>query len=94
MLDQKKITQAFQRIDGLLSRAKIVDPVLTRQDHILLVNDLNLIQACCIQYFEDQNERTNQPTEHVELGSENSKGSIDSVPGSGGDESSNAPDRP
>jgi len=56
MLDQKRVQEAIGRVDGLLGRAKIIDPVLTRQDHIMLVSDLQIIQQCCKDYFDDEKE--------------------------------------
>jgi len=73
MLDQKRVQEAIGRVDGLLGRAKIIDPVLTRQDHIILVNDLQIIQQCCKDYFDDEKELkekkdvgTDKPTECTE----------------------------
>ena len=63
MLDQKRVQEAISRVDGLLGRAKIIDPVLTRQDHIMLVNDLQIIQQCCKDYFDDEKELTEKKDE-------------------------------
>lgn len=52
-MKKQQVQEALKRIDGLLSRAKIVEPVLSRQDHIILVNDLNLVQQCCLDYFDN-----------------------------------------
>jgi len=78
MLDQKRVQEAIGRVDGLLGRAKIIDPVLTRQDHIILVNDLQIIQQCCKDYFDDEEElkekqdvRTNEPVDDSKPGNEN-----------------------
>ncbi len=52
MFDKKQVQKAINEIDGVLSNAKIIDPVLSRQDHLILVNDMKLIQAVCMDYFE------------------------------------------
>ena len=90
MLDKNKVQEALNRIDTLLSKARIVEPVLSRLDHIQLVQDIRLLNECCMEYFDDEqevkivrleDERADINAEYVEPCDENIKGSGDGVSG-------------
>lgn len=93
MLDKNKVQEALNRIDSLLSKARIADPVLSRLDHIQLVQDMRLLNECCMEYFDDEqelketrivrleNERTDQQPVDATVINEDSEGSGDSVSG-------------
>ena len=80
-MDKKKVQEAIGRIDQALAQLNI-----NRQAHIILTNDIRLIQTCCMEYFDDElvikdleNERAIEHVDDVEPGDENIKGSGDSV---------------
>lgn len=51
-MEQKQVQEALARIDDILGKARIVNPVLNRQDHIQLTQDLQLVQRCCVEGLE------------------------------------------
>ncbi len=64
MFDQKQVQAAIKEIDENLA-------MLTgsRQAHLVLVNDVKLIQAVCMDYFEGKkDDGTKQPIEHPKPG--------------------------
>ena len=80
-MDKKKVQEAIGRIDNALAQLNI-----NRQAHIILTNDIRLIQTCCMEYFDDElvikdleNERAIEHVDDVEVGDENIKGSGDGV---------------
>ena len=80
-MDKKKVQEAIGRIDQALAQLNI-----NRQAHIILTNDMRLIQTCCMEYFDDElvikdleNERADKPTDSPEPGDENCKRSGDGV---------------
>jgi hypothetical protein len=56
MMDKKQIQAAIGRIDGILGKARFTEPILNREDHIVLVNDIKLVQSVCEQYFKEEPE--------------------------------------
>jgi hypothetical protein len=92
MFDKKQVQEAINRVDTLLGRARIVEPILSRQDHITLVNDMRLIQGCCMEYFEEQeDDRTIKFVDSVGTGNQDCKGSGNSIQGDERDGSGDAP---
>jgi hypothetical protein len=53
MLNQKRVQEAINRIDGAIAQV-----TANRQTHLVLVNDLQIIQQCCKDYFDDEKELT------------------------------------
>jgi len=51
MFDKTKVQEALNRIDGAVSQLN-----LRRQDHIQLVQDMRLLNECCMEYFDDEQE--------------------------------------
>ena len=80
-MDKKKVQEAIARIDQALAQLNI-----NRQAHIILTNDIRLIQTCCMEYFDDElvikdleNERAIEHVDDVEVSDENCKRSGDGV---------------
>lgn len=80
-MDKKKVQEAIGRIDQALAQLNI-----NRQAHIILTNDIRLIQTCCMEYFDDElvikdleNERAIEHVDDVEPGDEDCEGSGDGV---------------
>lgn len=48
-MDKKQVQEAIGRIDNALAQLAI-----NRQGHIILTNDLQLVQQCCTEYFSDK----------------------------------------
>jgi hypothetical protein len=66
MFDKKQVQKAIKEIDDNL--ASLNGP---RQAHLTLASDVKLVQAVCMEYFEERegakgkkDVRTNEPTEH------------------------------
>lgn len=51
-MDKKQVQEAIARVDGLLGRARFSNPILNRNDHIQLVNDMQMIQIVCMERFD------------------------------------------
>jgi len=51
MFDKTKVQEALNRIDGAVSQLQ-----MNRKDHILLLNDVKLLNECCMEYFDDEQE--------------------------------------
>jgi len=73
-MDKKQVQEAIGRIDNALAQLNI-----NRQGHIILINDLQLVQQCCTEYFTNElvikdleNERTNIIPIHPESDNEDS----------------------
>ena len=80
-MDKKKVQEAIGRIDQALAQLNI-----NRQAHIILTNDIRLIQTCCMEYFDDElvikdleNERAIEHVDDVEPVKEDCEGSGDGV---------------
>jgi len=72
MFTKEQVQKAIAEIDGVLGRAKIIDPVLTRQDHLVLVQDIKIIQDICMDYFEETKDvGTDKPIISIEPGDQN-----------------------
>jgi len=85
MFDKSKVQEALNRIDGAVSQLQ-----MSRKDHVLLLNDVKLLNECCMEYFDDEQElktvrlqdvRTNKQLVDAEFVNENSEGSGDGVSG-------------
>ena len=85
MLDKNKVQEALNRIDGAVSQLQ-----MSRKDHVLLLNDVKLLNECCMDYFDDEQElktvrlqdvRANKQPVDAEFVNENIEGSGDSVSG-------------
>jgi hypothetical protein len=85
MFDKTKVQEALNRVDGAVSQLQ-----MNRKDHILLVQDMRLLNECCMEYFDDEQElqivrlqdvRANKQPVDAEFVNEDSKGSGDSVSG-------------
>lgn len=82
MMDKEQVAKAITNIDNILGRAKFIEPVLSRDEHRILAQNLNLLQDCCKQYFDKEEPKdggTNIVPIRSEPGDENSEGSGDSV---------------
>jgi hypothetical protein len=89
MMDKKQVQAAIGRIDGILGKARFTEPIFNREDHIVLVNDIKLVQSICEQYFigltacksceEPEDGGTDECPEHVGPGDEDIEGGGDSV---------------
>jgi len=73
MLDQKRVQEAIGRVDNAIAQLSA-----NRQTHLVLVSDLQMIQQCCKDYFDDEEElkekqdvRTNEPVDDSKPGNEN-----------------------
>jgi hypothetical protein len=53
---KKNALEALGRIDDILARARIIDPVLNRADQIAIVDDLKVIQQCILSIEEKKDE--------------------------------------
>jgi hypothetical protein len=66
-----------------LRKAKIIDPILNREDHVQLARDVALIQDTCYTYFTSKEEPedggTDKQSDSPELGDEDSERGGDSV---------------
>ena len=61
MLDQKRVQEAINRIDSAIAQV-----TANRQTHLVLVNDLQIIQQCCKDYFDDEKELSaNKPKQEL-----------------------------
>lgn len=72
MFNKEQVQKAIKEIDDSL--AQLAGP---RQVHLVLVNDVKLIQAVCMDYFDKgegakKDVGTEQPTEHTEPGNQDS----------------------
>jgi hypothetical protein len=75
MFDKKQVQKAIKEIDK-----NIASLSGSRQDHLALANDVKLVQAVCMEYFEGleaakgakKDDGTDKPTEHIEPRSKNS----------------------
>jgi hypothetical protein len=60
MFDKKQVQAAIKEIDDNL--AMLTGP---RQAHLALTSDVKLVQAVCMEYFEEKKDvRTNESVEH------------------------------
>lgn len=84
-MDKKQVQESLNRIDQAVSQLN-----LNRESHVCLVNDLRLVQQCCMQQFEEKTEETVEEPEKEDGGTniipislesddEDSEGSGDSV---------------
>lgn len=86
-MNKKQVQEAITRIDNALAQLNT-----NRQGHIILTNDIHLIQTVCMDYFDDmieaetipirpekEDERTDKSVDDVEPGDEDSEGSGDGV---------------
>ena len=79
-MEKKQVQEAIGRIDNLLGKARFTEPILNREDHVVLVNDIRLIQQCCMKQFEEpEDERANIVPIRPEPGNEACEGGGDSV---------------
>ena len=88
MFDKIKVQEALSRIDIAVAQLN-----LKRQNHIQLIQDMRLLNECCMDYFDDEQElketrimrledgRANINAEHVEPCDENIEGSGNGVSG-------------
>ena len=85
MFDKSKVQEALKRIDGAVSKLR-----RSRMDHVLLLHDVKLLNECCMEYFDDEQElktvrlqdvRANKQSVDAEFVNENSEGSGDGVSG-------------
>jgi hypothetical protein len=51
MLDKSKVQESLNRVDNAVAQLN-----LRRQDHIILTQDMRLLNECCMEYFEDESE--------------------------------------
>lgn len=51
MLNKEQVQRAIKEVDNAVAQLNG-----TREVHLRLVNDLQLIQQCCMDYFDDENE--------------------------------------
>ena len=73
MFDKKQVQKAIKEIDDNLASLNG-----SRQAHLALANDVGLVQAVCMEYFEEREAakaapekkdvRTDKPTEHPKPG--------------------------
>lgn len=56
-MTEQQAKEAMHRIDNLLSNARIAEPLLSRKDHLILINDLNQIQDRVILSYKLEDER-------------------------------------
>ena len=74
-MDKKQVQEAIARVDSAVGQLAV-----TRVVHIALVNDVQLIQKCCEQQFEEPKDGgTNIIPIHTEPGGEDQQGGGDSV---------------
>lgn len=68
-MDKKKIQEAIARIDNAIAQLNV-----NRQVHIALVNDVRLVQDCCMERFnvESKNVGTDKPTKRPKSVNKNS----------------------
>jgi uncharacterized protein YutE (UPF0331/DUF86 family) len=88
-MDKKQVQEALSRIGGILSKARFTEPLLNREDHVVLSRDMQLIQQCCVahldsltackSYEEPEDGRTNIIPIRPEPIDEDSEGGGDSV---------------
>jgi len=78
MIKKEQVQESMKRIDGAVAQLNI-----NREGHVILVNDLRLVQQCCMDSFDDkveaENERNIKLSEYIEPGDENIEGGGDSV---------------
>jgi hypothetical protein len=51
MLNKNKVQESLNRVDNAVAQLN-----LRRQDHITLLQDMRLLNECCMEYFDDENE--------------------------------------
>jgi hypothetical protein len=74
-MDKKQVQEAIGRIDQAVAQL-----TCNRQTHITLVNDMQLIQQCCMKQFEEPEDGgTNIIPISPTTGDENSEGSGDGI---------------
>ncbi len=84
-MDKKQVQEALNQIDRAVSQLNA-----NRESHVCLVNDLRLVQQCCMQQFEEETEEPIKEPETEDGGTniipispesddEDSEGSGDSV---------------
>ena len=61
-MEQKQIQEALQRIDQVVSGVN-----MPRSAHIQLTQDLQLVQKCCVELFENQKAAKNPDPNQVEV---------------------------
>ena len=85
MFDKTKVQEALNRIDSAVAQLQ-----MNRKDHVLLLNDVKLLNECCMEYFDDEqelktvrihNERANQHIVDAESCDADSEGSGNSISG-------------
>lgn len=76
MFDKQKVREAVVNIDGILGKAKFVEPVLNREEHAILAQNLALLQSVCAEYFTNKEESkdggTDEQPEHPTIGDQDS----------------------
>ena len=74
-MDKQKIQEAINRVDSAVSQLTV-----NRQVHVALANDVQLIQKCCMQQFEEKKDGgTNKQSKRPKSRNKDSEGSGDSV---------------
>ena len=59
-MKEEQVQIALKQVDGLLGKARFTEPILNREDHVVLANSMQLIRQCCVAYFvEKENGGTN-----------------------------------
>ena len=51
-MDKQKVQTAITNLDNILGKAKFTDPILSREEHTILAQNLNLLQEVCKKFFE------------------------------------------
>ena len=67
-MDKKQVQEAIGRIDGIIGKARFTEPLLNREDHIVLSRDMQLIQQCCMKQFEPKEEPEDGGTNIIPIG--------------------------
>jgi hypothetical protein len=56
-MNKKQVQESIKRLDSAVAQLNI-----NRQGHMVLVNDLKIIQQCCMDYFDNEDELKNKST--------------------------------
>ena len=74
-MDKKQVQAAIGRVDSAVAQLN-----MNREAHVLLVNDIQLIQQCCMKQFEEPEDGgTDEQSDSPEPCDEDSQGGGDSV---------------
>lgn len=68
-MKEEQVQIALKQVDNLLSKARFTEPILNREDHVVLANSMQLIRQCCVGYFvEKENGGTDKQPERPTTG--------------------------